>query len=100
MLLYQQIKVLSEVISTSLSGGETGEHVDEPVAIPSDHVERVVFEKPWKVVIVLRNGSRIAVEPDFYSEIRYCDPNRDSDSCYLENLYLRVYSEDGEGAEV
>ena len=99
MLLYQQLKVLSEIISTSLSDGEKGERVDEPVAIPSDHVERVVFEKPWKVVIVLRNGVRIAVEPDFYSEIRGCDPKRDDDSCYLENLYLKVYR-DGDGEEV
>jgi hypothetical protein len=48
------------------------------------------------MVIVLRNGRRIAVEPDFYNEIRYCSED-DGDECFLENLYLRVYEDGGEG---
>jgi len=89
------LEYLSEVISASLSSGETGGGAGEPV-IEGSMVERIEFVSPWKIVIQLKNGRRIAVEPDFYSEIRYCDPNRDSDSCYLENLYLRVYEDGGE----
>jgi hypothetical protein len=63
------------------------------LTISGDQVVRIVQDKPWRLVIELRDGSRVVVEPDFYEEIRRCDPKRDDDSCYLENLYLRIRTE-------
>jgi len=64
------------------------------VKIDGDQIARIVQDKPWRLIIELKNGKRVIVEPDFYNEIRRCDPDNDDDSCYLDNLYLRVYEED------
>jgi len=92
----QTYYILSRLINASLSDGETGEGSGEPVAIDGGLVERIEFVSPWKMVIVLRNGKRIAVEPDFYNEIRYCSED-DGDECFLENLFLRIYEDGDEG---
>jgi hypothetical protein len=92
----QTYYILSRLINASLSDGETGSPEPSPVAIDGGLVERIEFVSPWKMVIVLRNGKRIAVEPDFYNEIRLCNPERDGDDCYLENTHLRVYEDGGE----
>jgi hypothetical protein len=69
----------------------------EPLSLEGSQVSRVEQVNPWTLVIVLRDGRKIIVEPDFYPEIRGCDPDRDADDCYLENLFLRVYEGGGEG---
>jgi hypothetical protein len=68
----------------------------EPLSLEGSQVSRVEQVNPWTLVIVLRSGKRIIVEPDFYSEIRSCSED-DGDECYLENLFLRVYEDGGEG---
>jgi hypothetical protein len=93
----QAYYTLSRLINASLSDGETGEGSGEPVAIDGNMIDRVVFQSPWRIIIILRGGKRIAVEPDFYNEIRLCSPERDGDDCYLENLFLRVCEDGGEG---
>jgi hypothetical protein len=92
----QYVNFLSRLINASLSGGETGEGSGEPVAIDGNMIDRVVFQSPWRIIIILRGGRRFAVEPDIYPEIRGCDPDRDGDDCYLENTHLRVYEDGGE----
>lgn len=61
--------------------------------ISGDQIKEVVQDKPWRLVIELKNGKRVIVEPYFYDEIRRCNPSKDDDSCYLDSLYLRVYEE-------
>jgi hypothetical protein len=68
----------------------------EPLEIEGTAVARVVQPNPWTLIIELRDGRRIVVEPDFYSEIRSCSEDG-GDECYLENLFLRVYEDGGEG---
>jgi len=86
MLLYQQLKVLSEIINTSLSDGETGERVDEPI-IDGGLVERIEFVSPWKIVVVLKNGVKIAVESDVYGDVELCE----TVECVYESTYLKIY---------
>ena len=92
----QAYYVLSRLINASLSDGETGEGSGEPVAIDGGLVERIEFVSPWRIKIVLKDGKKLAIEPDIYPEIRLCSPERDGDDCYLENLLLRVCEDGGE----
>jgi hypothetical protein len=91
----QTYYILSRLINASLSDGETGEGSGEPV-LDGNMIDRVVFQSPWRIIIILRGGRRFAVEPDIYPEIRLCNPERDGDDCYLENTHLRVYEDGGE----
>jgi hypothetical protein len=89
----QTYYILSRLINASLSDGETGEGSGE---LDGNMIDRVVFQSPWRIIIILRGGRRLAVEPDIYPEIRLCNPERDGDDCYLENLFLRVCEDGGE----
>lgn len=55
-------------------------------AIDGELVKEIVLELPWKVVIVLKDGRRIEIEADYFSEIEMC--RRGSWDCYYENVKL------------
>ncbi|MEM4844545.1 MAG: hypothetical protein QXU08_09070 [Ignisphaera sp.] len=60
--------------------------ITEPV-ISGEQVKEVVLS-PWRITVVLRNGKRIVVEPDFYPEIMLCRGGEWD--CYVENVKLSI----------
>jgi len=62
----------------------------DKVVIDSSVVGLIIFEKPWRLSILLRDGRKIVVESDIYEDASNCK----TVECIYENTYLNRWIED------
>ena len=63
--------------------------------IDGSMISKVVQQNPWTLIIELKDGRRIAVEPGLSEEAEECGGDVD---CMLDALSLEIH-EDGDGGE-
>jgi hypothetical protein len=64
--------------------------------IDGSMISKIVQQNPWTLIIELRDGKRIVVEPGLGEEAEECGGDVE---CILDALSLEIIHENGDGGE-